>query len=154
MENIKQGILNFKLSKNRMEVKKINGITIVNDCYNANFDSMKAALESIGKMQGKRKIAVLGDMLELGKFSKELHEKVGKEVVLNDIDFLITVGTEAKSISKSACESGMNINNVYCFDKNEEVIEKLKSMVKIGDLVLIKASNGMKFIEIVNAMLI
>ena len=136
-----------------MEIFKTKeGITIVNDCYNANFDSMKAAIESIAKMGGKRKIAILGDMLELGEYSKNLHYNVGLEVVKNNIDVLITVGKESKNIAEATKNSTIPPENVHMFDKNEDAIQLLKSTLTGGDIVLIKASNGMKFIEIVNAL--
>ena len=72
-----------------MEILEKNGVKIINDSYNASYDSMKAGLEILSKMSSKRRIAVLGDMLELGDFSKDLHEKVGDEVLKNKIDFLI-----------------------------------------------------------------
>ena len=87
MEDILQGTANFELTKRRMEIHKDEmGATIINDCYNANYDSMKAALDYLGNISTNRRIAVLGDMLELGEFSKMLHEKVGEEVVKNKID--------------------------------------------------------------------
>ena len=71
----------------RLDVQKVErGYTVINDCYNANFDSMKSSIQYLNKMQGKRKIAVLGDMLELGEFSQKLHENVGMEVANNKID--------------------------------------------------------------------
>ena len=152
IENVKHGIEKFELSKNRMEIFKVKSITVVNDCYNANFDSMKAGIESIAKMEGKRKIAVLGDMLELGDFSKDLHYKVGLEVVKNNIDMLITVGKESKNIADATKESKIYPENVFTFDKNEDAIELIKNTVADGDVILVKASNGMKFIEIVNAL--
>ena len=103
IENALKGIKKFELTKKRMEIKKSKiGATVVNDCYNANYDSMKAALDYLGKLPNKRKIAVLGDMLELGEYSKELHEKVGEEVYINKINLLICVGNEAKNIAKKA----------------------------------------------------
>ena len=143
---ILEGILNFKLTEKRMEIStNKKGILIINDCYNANYDSMKAAIEYLGKLSNKRKIAVLGDMLELGSYSKELHEKVGEEVNKNNIDILITVGKEAKNISKIAKRT---VKEVYTFENNEQVKELLGSLLKKGDAVLVKASNGMKFSEI------
>jgi len=153
IDKIKAGIENFVLSKNRMEIQKIKGITIVNDCYNANFDSMKAAIESVSNIEGRRKIAVLGDMLELGSFSKQLHDKVGIEVAKNQIDVLITVGKEAKTIAKSAIKAQMDEKNIYCFEENRKAIQLLKEIIEEGDVILIKASNGMKFIEIVNEVI-
>ena len=134
-----------------MEIYKQGEITILNDCYNANFDSMKAALETLARMEGKRKIAILGDMLELGEYSKLLHEKVGNEVVNNAIDMLITVGEEAKNIANSALENKMK--NIHVFEKNEEAIEYILTIMTRGDVILVKASNGMKFIEIIQSVI-
>lgn len=153
MENIKKGIADFELTKNRMEVIKKDEITIVNDCYNANYDSMKAAIETISRMEGKRKIAVLGDMLELGEFSAELHNKVGEEVTKNNIDVLITVGEESKNIAKSAKSCGMYPQNIHVFDKNEDAINYINEIIQNGDVILIKASNAMKFTDITKAII-
>ena len=132
----------------RLDVQKVErGYTVINDCYNANYDSMKSAIQYLNKMQGKRKIAVLGDMLELGEFSKKLHEDVGKEVTSNNIDILITVGKEAKNIAKVAQENG--VEHVYSYDGNQEAIEKLRKILEADDAVLVKASNSMNFKEIV-----
>ena len=98
-EEIKNGLLNLKLTEKRMQ--KINascGAIIINDAYNANYDSMKAALEYLRNVGGRRKIAILGDMLELGDFSEKIHSDVGREVY--DIDLLITVGKESRNIAK------------------------------------------------------
>lgn len=145
INDIKRGISNLQLTNNRLEVIEKNGYRIINDCYNANFDSMKEGLHNLSKYDG-RKIAVLGDMLELGDYSKELHENVGKEVNNSNIDILVTVGEEAKNIDKKAN------NEKYHFDNNTDAINFLKKVVKENDNILVKASNGMKFIEIVNAL--
>lgn len=146
LEKMIRGIKGFELTKKRMDISKLeNNITIIKDYYNANYDSMKAALEYLGKIENKRTIAVLGDMLELGDYSKQLHEKVGEEVVKNNIDVLITVGKEAKNIAKIAKET---IKDVYEFDNNEEASIKLNSIKMENDCILLKASNGMKFGEI------
>ena len=83
--DIKKGISDFKLSSHRLE-KKISrsGITIIDDTYNANFDSMKSSLELIGKVNDKRRVAILGDMLELGDYSVNLHRDLG-DVVVNSV---------------------------------------------------------------------
>lgn len=149
IEKIKYGIESFELTKKRMDVTKTKeNITIINDCYNANYDSMKAALEYLGKIENKRKVAVLGDMLELGEYSKELHEKVGKEVIKNKIDILIVVGKEAKYIANIAKEE-MNKENVIECNSNEEAANVLNKIKKENDCILFKASNGMKFGEII-----
>ena len=107
---------------------------------------MKAAITYLKGIENKRKIAVLGDMLELGDYSKELHEKVGKEIDSN-IDILITIGKEAKYIAKEA-----KAKQIIECDNLEEAIEKIKKIETKDDAILLKASNGMKLFEIANAL--
>jgi len=144
MENIIKGIKEFKLSSKRMEIKKIDNKTLLIDCYNANYDSMKSAIEVLGKYK-ERKIAVLGDMLELGTFSESLHTKIGKLIEENNIDVLVTIGNLSKYIHENA-----NIEIKYHCNNNEEAILLLKKIVQKDDIILFKASNSMNFIEIVN----
>ena len=153
IEEIKEGIEKFELTKSRMEVHKKDDITIVNDCYNASYDSMKAAIEYLGAQKNCRKIAVLGDMLELGVYSKELHEKVAPCIIENKIDELITVGEQAENIAKVAINLGMEKKNVNAYMSNSDAINKIKSIMKDNDVILIKASNGMNFKQIVEAIL-
>ena len=151
MDKIKQGILKFELTKMRLDVQKSSkGYTIINDCYNANYDSMKSALQYLNRTPGNRKIAVLGDMLELGDFSKKLHEGVGNAVVENKVDILITVGKEAKNIAKIAIENNVETHE---YTDNNSAISKLKEILEPEDAVLVKASNSMNFKEIVSAIM-
>jgi len=97
MDKILEGIADFELTKNRMEIldgKK--GVKIISDCYNASYDSMKAAIEYLGKIKANKKIAILGDMGELGEYEKLMHEKVGEEIYKNKIDVLIAVRKKLK----------------------------------------------------------
>lgn len=150
IENIRTGIKNFELSKNRMELIKLqNGTTLINDCYNANYDSMKAGIEYLAKTTDKRKIAILGDMLELGEYSEELHKKVGEEILKNKIDILITVGEMGKVIADTVNKEK---NEVYSCTNNDEAIAVAKKIINPEDTILIKASNGMKFKEIVEGL--
>lgn len=151
-EEIINGIKTFELSKKRMELVKIDDITVINDAYNASYESMKYAIEYLKNIEGNRKIAVLGDMLELGDFAKELHEKVGEEVAKNNIDILVTVGENAKNIATKAIELNMQKNNIYQFNTNAEAIKCLKTILKPLDALLLKASNGMKFIQILEEL--
>lgn len=153
IEEALKGIEQFELTKKRMEIKKSrNGATIVNDCYNANYDSMKAALDYVGKLPNKRKIAVLGDMLELGKYSKELHQKVGKVVAKNKIDLLICVGREVTYLIEEAAASGIEEENIYLCNNNEEAIQILQRELQPEDVVLLKASNSLNFTQICEAI--
>ena len=154
IKQIKQGIETFELTKKRMDITELeNGVTIINDSYNASFESMQASLKYLHGLKNNRKIAVLGDMFELGEYSKELHEKVGIEVVKNNIDILICSGKNAKYIAEAAKENGMNEKQIYYFEEKEQIQEFIKQNWKNGDAILFKASNGMKFFEIVENIL-
>ena len=125
-----------------------NDITLVNDSYNASFESMKASISSLKNMNGTRKIAVLGDMFELGAFSEKLHRDVGTEIYKNKIDKLFLTGTNAKFIGEEAIKNGYNEKNVFYFENKELLQENLKQNLQKGDIILIKASNGMKLFDI------
>ena len=146
-DKIKEGIESFELTKKRMDIVELkNGIKIINDAYNASLESMAASLKVLSEFK-ERKIAVLGDMFELGDFSEELHKKVGKEVVKNNIDILIACGENARYIADVAREK-MDKENVYILRKTEEIKPLLEKIVKNNDVILFKASNGMKFYKI------
>lgn len=147
-EQIQKGIEKFELTKKRMETRKLeNGAILINDSYNASYESMKASIKYLGSYIEKRKIAVLGDMFELGEYAKELHEKVGEEVAKNNIDILICTGENSKYIVQKAQEENNKIKT-YLLKNNEEILEKLQLILRKEDIVLVKASNGMKFYEI------
>ena len=144
---IQDGIAKFELTKKRMDIRKLeNGAIIINDAYNASYESMRASIEFLANHTGTRKIAVLGDMFELGEYSEELHRNVGKEVASHDIDVLICAGENSKYIIEEA-KKNKKIETFY-FHNNEEIVEKLTQELRNGDVVLVKASNGMKFFEI------
>lgn len=148
-EQIIQGIKKFELTKKRMEIiELINNITLINDTYNASYESISASLKYMTTLNKKRKIAVLGDVLELGEFSKELHEKIGEEVVKNKIDILICTGENAKFIVEKAKEKGMPTENVHYEENIEKIISRIEKEMKQEDVILLKASNGMKFYNI------
>ena len=147
-EYIKNGIETFELTKNRMEVTELeNGIKIINDAYNSSVESVKATLGYMNTMKANRRIAVLGDVLETGKFAKELHEKIGKVVCKNNIDILICNGENSKYIVQKAKEQGMSEDNIYYLENKNDIVELIKKIVKPNDVILFKASNGMKFFE-------
>ena len=109
---------------------------------------MQASLKYLSALKSERKIAVLGDMLELGDFSKELHQNVGNDVVKNQIDLLVCIGKEASNIANGAVQAGMNKKLVIHFNTNQEALEYLKNTIQSGDTILLKASNGMKLFEL------
>ena len=150
-DKVIKAISEFKLTSKRMDIHIIkDNIKVINDSYNASYDSMKAALEVMGKIDADRKIAVLGNMLELGDYTKQLHEKVGEEIIKNKIDILITVGEYAKDISNRAEKLGMK--SIFEFENIDDATKFIKSNMKNGDLILLKASNSMNFSRILEGI--
>lgn len=153
-EEIKRGIGEFKLSASRLEKKFTKkGTVLIDDTYNANYDSMKSSVELLGKVNDKRRIAILGDMLELGDYTNEMHTNMGDVVVNNNIDILITVGEYSKLISKKAIELGMNEKNIYSFDKESDSYLFLEEFLTNEDIVLLKGSHGLHLIGIVDYLM-
>ena len=148
-DDIKTGIETFSLTKNRMEIIELkNGIKLINDAYNSSVESVKASLSYMSQMKANRRIAVLGDILETGEFAEKLHKEIGKTVCENKVDMLICSGENAKYIVESAKENGFNENNIYYFENKEDIVELLKQMIQAEDVILFKASNGMRFFDI------
>lgn len=149
-----KAISKFKLSPHRLE-RKISktGITIIDDTYNANQDSMINALSLLSKINNKRRVAILADILELGKYSKEIHENIGKTITPNTLDILITIGKNAKYIKELALKNNFNKNNIYSFENYIECQKALPSILSPKDIVLLKGSHGMNLTEIVNVII-
>jgi len=145
-DKITSALASFKLPPLRTEITPLNGGKLINDSYNANPESMFAALRLLHKIKGNRKIAVLGDMLELGEKSSLFHSFIGEEVAKLKIDVLFTLGTLSREIAQKAKERGMR--EVFSFEDKDELLDKLLSFYKQGDSILIKGSRGMKMEEI------
>ncbi|MDD3026462.1 MAG: UDP-N-acetylmuramoyl-tripeptide--D-alanyl-D-alanine ligase [Erysipelotrichaceae bacterium] len=145
IELIKQGIATFKLTKNRHDIIKLEGLTIIDGSYNSSTDSLKASLKMLAAYKN-RKIAVIGDMLELGEYSRELHKDVGDYLNELNIDIVYTVGKETSVIQDSY--RGV----VYHFDNNEELLGDLIDTLEYNDVVLIKGSNSMKLKNVVEGL--
>ena len=150
-ELVKNGIKDFELSSNRMHLINLNGIMVIDDSYNANYDSMSYAIKYLGTLSG-RNIAVLGTMKELGDYSSKIHLDIGALISKEEIDILVTVGDEAKYINEGAIQNGFSKSNSYHFDSNDDVIKFLNEIKKNDDNILIKASNSLKFKEIVEGI--
>ena len=152
LDLIERGLSSFKPLNLHMQLSNFNkGIKILNDSYNASPLSVKSALETLAEVaQNNRKIAILGDMLELGEKTDFYHREIGKEVAKLSIDILITVGQRGKMIAQSSKEEGMAKERVFSFEKNEKMnlAKKLLSLTKPGDFILLKGSREMKMEEI------
>lgn len=141
-EGIARGIAAYLPEQLRQKIYMKNGIRVIADCYNASPESMSAALNVLGGCS-ERKIAVLGDMLELGLMSEAAHRAVGIKASENS-DYLICYGSQARLIMRSAIENGYDPQKAMFFDDIEALSKKLKEILKKDDCVLFKASRRMK----------
>ena len=132
-----------------------SGVTVVDDSYNANPDSMKASLSTFAQMEVEgRRIAVLGDMLELGDFSRECHERVGAYAAEAGLDHLICVGELSSFIAQQAVRCGLDESAITRCASAEEALEALKPMLSAGDAVLAKASHSIGLDRVVEGLVI
>ncbi|GAA0135890.1 UDP-N-acetylmuramoyl-tripeptide--D-alanyl-D-alanine ligase [Paenibacillus sp. YSY-4.3] len=150
---IKEGLTQVKLTGMRIEiVKGRSGITILNDAYNASPTAMKAAIGVLENMQGyRRKIAVLGDMLELGETEDALHREVGAFMEGGKVDQLFTYGTLGAKIAAGAA-GHLDQRSIHAYTDKAELIAGLVTVLHPEDIVLVKASRGMKLEEVVEAV--
>lgn len=130
----------------RQKIVKKGGITFIEDCYNASPDSQAAALAVLGGMNAKRKIAVIGDMLELGSYSAQAHALVGKKAAENKIDVLFTYGERSVETAKAAKDG---VAFVKSFSDKQQLSAELTAMLEQGDAILFKASRGMKLEDVI-----
>lgn len=134
-------------------VKGKNEVTIIDDTYNSSPVAVEQALATLKEIATNgRKIAVLGDMLELGRFSSREHERMGVEVS-KVVDVFITIGVRARKMAESAVESGLAAGKVFSFDTSEEVAAALTEMAGKGDVVLVKASQSIRAERVVKALM-
>ncbi|KDR95018.1 UDP-N-acetylmuramoyl-tripeptide--D-alanyl-D-alanine ligase [Peptoclostridium litorale DSM 5388] len=145
IKDIVSGVALFENEKMRLDIIEKSFI-IINDAYNANPDSMKSALDFMTSYEGRRKICVFGDMLEMGSYAREGHEMVGKHAS-DKVDIMITVGKDSKYILDEALKNGLNCGRH--FESRDDASKYIKAIVKPKDVVLVKGSRGMKMEEIV-----
>lgn len=152
-EKMNQGFASLKLTNMRMElIEGANGEKIINDAYNASPTSMNAAIELAANLPGfKKKILVLGDMLELGPLEEKFHKEIGESVNPEKIDHVFTYGTLGQFIAEGA-KSVMPLDRVLSFTDKNELIDELRKHTNKETLILIKASRGMKLEEIITAL--
>jgi len=144
-EEIVRGIANYETVGRRAAVVDTGCVTLIDDCYNANPDSVKSGIDSMSSMPG-RKVCILGDMLELGENEEEMHFEVGQYAADGGVSLVICNGELSKAICRGAREYG------HHFESRDELINALPALLKIGDRVLVKASRSMHFEEISEAI--
>ena len=138
---IQEALSQFQNMAGRQEIFEANGCTIIKDCYNAGPESMAAALEVLGNKSGRR-VAVLGDMLELGVCTHAEHYRVGR-IAAEKADLLLAYGPNSSRIISGAITGGMPEGKAKDFEKRDEIVAAMKRMIKPGDVILIKGSRGM-----------
>lgn len=147
-DEIQSGLQKIEAVGGRSHVVQTEKYTIIDDCYNANPISVKAAIDLITTVSG-RKVAILGDMFELGKDEKELHAEIGQYAMENKVDLLLCVGQLSKYMYDEALRVRNEEQNVQYFESREELLNELKIILKKEDTILVKASHGMHFEEVV-----
>lgn len=151
-ENIYNAILDNNKETMRSELINCDGYDLLNDSYKSNPQSLRYALETLDILSGyKRKIAILGDMLELGDSEVELHRKIGKEIDPNKIDYLLLFGPLSRYIAKEAIKN-FDDNKVFYFTNKKELINKAKYLIVKSSLVLVKASRSLHLEEVIESI--
>ena len=146
-EEMKRGLKNIEATSMRLELIKKDGFSILNDCYNSSPVAVKSAIDVMKNIEGKRRIAVLGTMRELGHKSEEAHEEIGKYAKENGIEKVLCFGNFSENIKEGYGE-GCTV-----YENKEELIKDLLNIICDGDIILVKASRSLKFEEITKALL-
>lgn len=143
-------LANYVPAGMRQNLVQVGGVQVIEDCYNASPDSMRAALQTLGKLPVHRRYAVLGAMLELGDYAKEAHTQVGKMAAENGIDGVLAYGADAAYIVEAAKQAGLE--NARWFDTKEALAQSLAQQVQPGDGVLFKGSRGMHLEDVMHTV--
>lgn len=143
-------LANYVPAGMRQNLVQVGGVQVIEDCYNASPDSMRAALQTLGKLPVHRRYAVLGAMLELGDYAKEAHTQVGMMAAENGIDGVLAYGADAAYIVEAAKQAGLE--NARLFDTKEALAQSLAQQVQPGDGVLFKGSRGMHLEDVMHTV--
>lgn len=153
MAKVAEGLSRVRPVAMRSHVYSRRGLTIIQDCYNANPDSMKAAVTLLKNLgEHTRTIAVLADMLELGEDARTLHREVGAHIADSRISFLIACGALGKDVARGAAARGMSRSRIIETQRVREAASVLRALAEPGDVVLLKASRGMKMETVLDAL--
>ena len=152
LDSVRKGLESVKPYPMRTEVGKWKGIGIINDAYNANPASMEATLKTLAAVGGKgERVAILGDMLELGRESRKKHFELGKKIARLGIDRLYLLGPEAVHVKEGALLGGMDNKRVIVGENHREIARMLREQVRKDDWLLFKGSRGMKVEKVLEA---
>lgn len=151
-EEAKAGLQKTELTGRRLNMKKHKGMQIIDDCYNACEDSIKSALNTLMATEGERKVAILGDIFQLGTLAERVHRSVGSYVGEKDVDLLIAIGENARFYADEA-KKILGDERVKYFVKKEDFIDVKDDIIKSGDVILLKASLGMSLDKVTKSIL-
>jgi UDP-N-acetylmuramoyl-tripeptide--D-alanyl-D-alanine ligase len=152
-EDILPQIITLKLMPNRGTLVRLaKNIKLIDDSYNSNPAALEAALKALASLPSKRKIAALGDMLELGEKEVEYHIQAGKHVAESGWDILVTVGVLSQHMAEGALSSGMGADRIFSFESSEEAAGEILPLIQEGDLILVKSSRKIAIEKIVERL--
>ena len=146
LEEMIKGLENLEATSMRLQLIKKDGFTIINDCYNASPDSMKSSLDVLSAYKNNRRIAILGDMYELGTEATKAHMEIG-EYARDKVDLLIVIGEQRNNF-----KDGYKNENIFMYETKDECIRELKNIVQKDDVILVKASRGVKLEDVTQAL--
>jgi UDP-N-acetylmuramoyl-tripeptide--D-alanyl-D-alanine ligase len=153
-DHMREALAGFKAPEKRSNVVPTRqGVVVIDDTYNASPASVQSALKTLRMMEGGRKIAVLGDMLELGDHALDAHLEVGRAAKEAGLDMLVVVGELAKLIARGAIDAGMPVAGVHEFDDSWRAAKELQDKLRERDVVLVKGSRAMKMERVVEALI-
>ncbi|MBI2096890.1 MAG: UDP-N-acetylmuramoyl-tripeptide--D-alanyl-D-alanine ligase [Candidatus Sungbacteria bacterium] len=151
--SIAEALSHFVPPPGRMRILKgIKGAIILDDTYNAAPAAMESAIETLGSLPAKRRIAVLGDMLELGSYTEEAHRRVGK-MIPSRAEILFTVGSNSQIVQKQALEAGLDRSRAYHIANSRDAAAMLRPMIESGDVILVKGGQSMRMERVAEAIM-
>jgi UDP-N-acetylmuramoyl-tripeptide--D-alanyl-D-alanine ligase len=150
---VRRGLAKARPFAMRMQCEEWRGIGIINDAYNANPASMQAALQTLAELPCRgRRIAVLGDMFELGKHAAREHRALGRNAARSGMDFLFLLGDRAALVRRGALSGGMKPGQIVIGKDHADLSERLGALVKKGDWLLFKGSRGMRMEKVLGGL--
>ncbi len=142
-EETVNSLLTFSLPSHRLSINKLRGVVLIDDCFNANPQSMTAALEVLkNSASQENRVAILGEMLELGEHSEQLHKELG-EMAGRGVDRLVVIGNGGRFIAAGAQSAGLPLEKIRCYPETESVLKDLFDILKYGDTILVKGSRAL-----------
>jgi len=152
LEEAAKALEKMEPESRRLQIEECSGIKLIDDTYNASPDSMMAAIDVLMSVEGRRKVAILADILEMGDTAEEYHRSVGEYASQKKVDVVISIGQNAKYIAEGARAASAGAARVIWHDTKEPLLAAISQIIKPGDVVLVKGSNSMRMTEVAGAI--